>query len=117
MASEAEALLAWQLDAVGIAYVREHKFHPTRQWRVDFAWPEHKLALECEGAVYAQGRHTRGPGFVADCEKYNELAIAGWRLLRVIPQHIQSGEALRLIERALGRADAPADHCVQEGTR
>lgn len=62
--------------------VREYKFHPTRKWRIDFAWPEVKLAVEIEGAVWVQGRHTRGSGFVKDIEKYNALTELGWSLLR-----------------------------------
>lgn len=62
--------------------VREHRFHPERRWRFDFAWPEQKLAVEIDGAVYAAGRHTRGSGFRRDAEKLNTAVLLGWRLLR-----------------------------------
>ena len=42
------------------APVPEFRFHPERKWRFDFAWPEHKIAVEQEGGVWIQGRHTRG---------------------------------------------------------
>jgi len=60
----------------------EYKFHPKRKWRFDFAFPDIKLAIECEGGVWSDGRHTRGKGFVGDSEKYNEAVIMGWRILR-----------------------------------
>lgn len=62
--------------------VTEYKFHPVRKWRFDFAYPERKIAIECEGAVWTQGRHTRGGGYQKDCEKYNAATILGWRVLR-----------------------------------
>ena len=61
---------------------QEYKFHPTRKYRFDFAWPHKKIAAECEGAVWSVGRHTRGSGFIADCQKYNAAALLGWTVLR-----------------------------------
>lgn len=62
--------------------VREHKFMEKRKFQFDFAWPEHKIAVECEGGSYVRGRHTRGAGFEKDCEKYNLAALTGWTVLR-----------------------------------
>jgi len=62
--------------------LREYKFHETRKWRFDFCWPDIKVAVELEGGVFSGGRHTRGMGFVADCEKYNQAALLGWRVFR-----------------------------------
>jgi very-short-patch-repair endonuclease len=81
--------------------VTEHRFHPVRRWRFDLAWPEAKLAVEVEGGVYVQGRHSRGAGMEADCEKYNEAANRGWRVLRVTPRHVKNGQALTWVEGAL----------------
>jgi len=67
------------------APVREFMFHDARKWRIDFAWTDVKLAVEIEGGAWANGRHTRGKGFIADMEKYNALAEYGWRLLRYVP--------------------------------
>lgn len=61
---------------------REFLFHPTRKWRFDFAYPKIKVAIECEGAIWSFGRHTRGSGFVKDCDKYNSAALLGWRVLK-----------------------------------
>jgi hypothetical protein len=63
-------------------WVKEHKFHPAKKWRLDYANPGIKLAIEIEGGIWTLGRHTRGSGFKADMEKYNAASILGWGLLR-----------------------------------
>jgi very-short-patch-repair endonuclease len=60
----------------------EYRFHPQRKWRFDVAWPEHKLAVELNGGVYTQGRHTRGKGYEGDLEKLNAAVLLGWRVLQ-----------------------------------
>jgi hypothetical protein len=93
----------------------EWKFHPTRRWRFDLAYPAIQLAIEVEGGVYARrgakrcpacgqtppGRHATGTGMSEDCHKYSEAAVLGWRILRVTPAMITCGTALALIRRAL----------------
>lgn len=78
-------------------------------WRFDFALPEALIAIEVEGGVHTGGRHTRGKGFIQDCEKYNAATILGWRVIRVTGEHIKSGQALKWAEeiingKELGRA-------------
>lgn len=63
--------------------VEEHKFYPSRRWRADFAHVGTKVLVEIEGAVWANGRHTRGSGFIADAEKYNCAALDGWFVFRL----------------------------------
>jgi len=75
--------------------VAEYRFHPTRKWRIDWAWPKYKLAVEIEGGIWVKGRHNRGKGFLGDIEKYNELTRMGWKLFRFTPQ--QKFEAERLL--------------------
>jgi len=100
--SELEELMAFHLKASGLPPPeREHGFHSTRLWRFDFAWPEQCVALEVEGGVRSNGRHTRGSGFEADCEKYNEAGLLGWTVFRVTGAMVHSGQALQMIERAL----------------
>jgi very-short-patch-repair endonuclease len=77
--------------------VREYVFAKPRGWRFDFAWPTQRLAVEIEGGVWTQGRHTRGAGFVADMEKYNAATLLGWRVLRFHGDAVQSGAAIRAI--------------------
>lgn len=81
---------------------REWKFHPTRKWAFDFAWPAEgevaritlqgevvqvgvalQVAVEIEGGTWSgNSRHTRGKGFEGDCDKYNEAVLLGWKVLR-----------------------------------
>ena len=81
-------------DADVPTYQREHRFHPTRRWRFDFAWPDYKLAVEVEGGAWTGGRHTRGSGFVADCDKYNAATVLGWRVLRYTTSHLRDEQAV-----------------------
>jgi very-short-patch-repair endonuclease len=93
-----EELLALQIAAAGLpAPEREHRFHPTRRWRFDFAWPDRLVAVEVEGGIWRGGRHTRGTGYCRDVEKYNAAALAGWTVLRVTPEMVRSGEAVRMV--------------------
>lgn len=79
----------------------EYKFHPTRKWRFDWAFRAPKLAVEVDGGVFVQGRHSRGAGVKKDIEKYAEAMLLGWRVLRVLPEHVSSGQALTWIEKLL----------------
>jgi very-short-patch-repair endonuclease len=70
---------AWEAVAPhGHDTEREYHFHPTRKWRFDFAWPSQLVAVEIDG----RGRHQTVAGVRADCEKHNEAARLGWRVLR-----------------------------------
>ena len=73
-------------DAGYSGWTREHKFHATRRWKFDFAFPALKVAIEVEGGVFTRGRHVRPSGFIADCEKYNVAALAGWLVIRLVPR-------------------------------
>ena len=77
---------------------REYRFHPTRRWKFDFCWPSKMVAVELEGGTWTGGRHTRPIGFEQDCEKYNEAAIMGWKVLRFTANMVRSGEALTKTE-------------------
>jgi very-short-patch-repair endonuclease len=74
----------------------EHKFHPKRKWRFDFASVETKTAIEIEGGVWTGGRHTRGSGYVSDCEKYNEATKEGWAVFRLTSGSITTPELLSI---------------------
>lgn len=95
--------LANQLHLAGITgYLREHHFHPSRQWRIDIAFPIAKLAVECEGVgAHGQpGRHQLTQHLHANTEKHSALAVMGWRLIRVTGRQIATGHALKWIEAA-----------------
>lgn len=81
--------------------VEEHRFHPVRRWRFDYAWPNKKVALEVEGGTWSGGRHTRGSGFEGDCLKYSEAAIMGWKVIRCTTKMMRECIYLDLVKRAL----------------
>ncbi len=89
-----------------VTCVRELKFHPVRRWRFDYAIPEHKIAVEVEGGVWTQGRHTRPRGFLGDMDKYNTATALGWRVLRVTPDTLTTGATLDLIRRTIESSDS-----------
>lgn len=80
---------------------REFRFHPTRKWRLDLAWPALKLGVEVEGGIYRGGGHTHVKDLKRDMEKGNALALLGWRLLRFHGDQVRSGEAASTIMEAL----------------
>jgi very-short-patch-repair endonuclease len=104
--SELEETLALFIRAEGLPVPeREYKFaleELGRRWRFDFAYPERKIGIECEGGVWSRGRHTRGQGFIDDCEKYNNAALLGWQVYRFPGDTINNGEAIEIIKKALG---------------
>lgn len=90
--------------------VKEHRFHPTRMWRFDYAFPEYKVALEVEGGVYTQGRHTRPRGFLGDVDKYNAAAVSGWCVLRTTPSELCRMKTIELLKKAInGKSNTAAD--------
>jgi very-short-patch-repair endonuclease len=82
-------------------YVTEHRFHPVRKWRFDFAWLDQSIAVEIEGGTWSGGRHTRGSGFELDCEKYNEAAAIGWTVFRFTGKMVKSGNAIQLLKEVM----------------
>ena len=98
-----ERLMQLLLIDAKIPFVQEHRFHPVRRWRFDFAIPEAKVAIEVEGGVFSQGRHTRGIGYSADLVKYNCATEMGWRVLRYTTQQIDTN-AINQIRRVVQNA-------------
>lgn len=76
--------------------VPEYKFHPTRKWRFDYAWPDMKIALELEGFG---GGHQFNKGFRKDLDKYGEAWALGWRVLRVSYAMMNNGTGELLLRR------------------
>jgi len=86
----------WRVHCAGLPQpVREHRFHATRRWRFDFAWPSQKVAVEMEGL--GGGRHQRRAGFINDTEKYNAAIMCGWRVLRFTGDDLRK-RPLQMIE-------------------
>jgi hypothetical protein len=90
----------------------QHKFHPTRKWRFDFAWDiDHtmydfgrkKIAVEVQGGVWSGGGHVTGSGYTKDCEKLNEAQILGWDVLYITSSMVRDGSGIDYLKRLLER--------------
>ena len=82
---------------IGVECVKEYRFHPTRKWRFDYAFPSIRVAIEIDGGVWINGRHNRPSGFLGDMEKFNAAATLGWVVLKFTPQEQYTKKALDLI--------------------
>ncbi len=101
-ASEGERALAMHIGWMKLPEPKtEYRFHDTRKWRFDFAWPAVKVAVEVEGGTFVAGRHSRGVAFESDAEKYAEATIGGWAVLRVTTDMVNDGRAVLLLNRLL----------------
>lgn len=112
------AFIAW-VCAAGLPKPEpEHRFHPTRKWRFDWAWPEQRVALEVEGGIYGKGEpcskcgqrevagHRSIKDMKRDLEKYSEAAAHGWRIVRITPEQLYDASTLDLLGRALAHQEA-----------
>lgn len=95
-----------QCRAVGLPVGQpEFHFHPTRRWRTDRAWPSAKLLVEIDGGAWLSGgghSHGKGKGFERDRKKDAEALVLGYRVLRVTPTMVKTGEAVHYLARLLG---------------
>jgi len=80
-------------------YETEYVFAKPRRWRFDFAFPSKKIAFEVEGGGWVQGRHNRGPGFDADCQKYNQANLLSWDVYRITGSLMKIGYADEIVKR------------------
>lgn len=92
---------------LGVECIKEFKFHPERRWRFDYAIPQYKIALEVEGGVWTQGRHTRPQGFLGDVEKYNTATLMGWRVFRTTPTDLYRTATVNLLKTAINTPFLP----------
>jgi hypothetical protein len=100
--SELEAVLANRLHRSGVPLGEaQWPVVAGRRFRFDRAWPSRRVACEVNGGIYSGGRHVRGRGHAADCEKLSIAASLGWRVLVVTREMIQDGSAVDLIRKAL----------------
>ena len=92
--SPGEEAFALHCRAEGLLPNREYRFHPTREWRFDFAFVGRMIAVEIEGGSGTYGRHQRPGGFEADAVKYNAAAKLGWRVFRYTTRMVTDGTAI-----------------------
>jgi len=86
----------------------EFRFASPRRWRFDYCWPTLKIALEVQGGLFVNGRHSRGAALLKEHEKLNAAAVAGWRVLYCTPATLltEGPELVRLAHQH--SAEAPA---------
>jgi len=84
-------------------FIPEHRFHPTRMWRFDYAKVDEKLAIEIEGLTRPgiKSRHTTNDGYKADVEKYNNAVVLGWRVLRFTQDMLLKKSTFEMIRQLL----------------
>ena len=92
---ERQFLAIWKafgMPMVGVEPVEQHRFHESRNWRFDFAWPVEKIAVELEGGVWSRRKmaHNTGAGIQRDIAKHNAAALCGWTVLRYTAKDLKS---------------------------
>lgn len=88
---------------LGIELWPEFYFCTERQFRIDYAIPQYKIAIEQEGGIYMKGNsgHSSGTGIARDMEKNNLLVSKGWKLLRRQPNEMLTVETISLISKLI----------------
>lgn len=74
--------IEFRLKSLNVNYVKEFLPIKGRQFRSDFFVPDLDLIIEFEGINSQKSRHTNLIGYTTDCEKYNLISLAGYKLLR-----------------------------------
>lgn len=104
----APLLLEKHLAELGLKFVKEYAFALPRKWRFDYVLDGFvsgcalligRVAIEIEGGIWVQGRHTRGCGYLRDLEKYREAAAANWRVYRFSTGEVLNGTAREFISK------------------
>jgi len=108
--SAAEELLALQLRAANIPFIREYRFAALacggtgkglrerlakaglKDWRLDFVLPDYQLAIEVEGGAWTNG------GFSDDLIKYDAAMRLGYNVYRCDSAMVKAGKALQTVK-------------------
>ena len=95
-------MVKWLWASLGLPpAVPEYRFCADRKWRFDYAWPAARLALEVQGGIWTQGRHTRGAALQKEWEKLNTAAALGWRVMYCAPGTEGSYQLVQLLKHAI----------------
>ncbi len=67
--------------------VRQHPVTPCgHSYRLDFAWPDRKVAVEADGRIVHGGRRR---AFYDDRRRWSDLASIGWRIVPVTWEDVE----------------------------
>lgn len=88
---------------LGLTVWPEYRFSAEKGYKLDYAIPEYKLGIECDGGIHKKGKsgHSSGTGIQRDINKSSLLAANGWLLIRRTPQQLITAETIDLIKRAI----------------
>ena len=85
----------------GVEIEKEFRFHHTRRWRFDYAFPALMIAVEVDGGVWTGGRHINPAGYINDMEKLNNAAAMGWLVLRITTDDRFANKTYELIKQTI----------------
>ncbi len=97
-------LLLLQIKAAGLPEpILEYPFAKQlgRRYKSDMCFFSQKLLVEIEGGIFSRQAHGSITGIKRDIEKYNLAVTLGWKVIRLLPEWIETGYALELIQKAL----------------
>lgn len=81
----------------------QYRWHPTRKYRADFAFPEKRVIVEVQGTRSYKSRHLTPTGYHQDAIKMCEAQIMGWKYLYIDSMFDKDwASAVKIVERALG---------------
>ena len=92
----------------------EYKFHPTRKWLLDIAWPKQKIALEVQGGIWIGKGHGRPKRMKQDWEKHNAANIMGWKILYFEPSEVCMTDTAKFICQCMGLNGSSTAHGTSE---
>src|SRR5690606_23296813 len=85
---------------LGLEVWPEFHFSIERNYRLDYAIPKYKIAIEVDGGIWMKGNsgHSSGTGIKRDMEKGNLLQHLGWKLLKFEPNELMTSSTIRSIK-------------------
>lgn len=114
-----ESILFETANKHKIKVEKEYRFHPTYQYRFDYALPDIMVAFEIEGGIYIQGRHTNPIGYTEDCIKYNLATFLGWKVYRFTTEQVKRNSFIfpttQKPKRGFVRLDTFLSEIIQKG--
>ncbi|WP_313515145.1 hypothetical protein [Sphingobacterium sp.] len=88
---------------LGLEVWPEFHFSVERNYRLDYAIPEYKVAIEVDGGIWMKGNsgHSSGKGIKRDMDKGNLVQLHGWKIIRIEPHELVSDKVLESIKTLL----------------
>ena len=105
--SELEERFAFQIKAYELPEPkRQFKFHSSRKFLADFAWPEFRLIVEINGGTWMKkSGHNTGTGILRDYEKSNCAQLMGYTYLQYTGKELDDLTAIETVKAFLERCE------------